>query len=95
VASMTLYFSETSCKESAPLAVQLLASNVPYNRKVGCDMLAKLGDKSHLAKVTIVADNDTANEVVERPQGSGVYTKEFFVADACKAAIGKIKLREE
>lgn len=95
VASMMLYFSSTDCKESAPLAVQLLASNVPSNRMVGCNTLAKVGDKSHLSKVTIVAESDTANEVVERPHGSGVFTKEYFVADACKSAIGKIKLREE
>jgi hypothetical protein len=93
VASMMRYFSATDCKESAPLAVQLLASNVPNHRMVACQVLAKVGDKSHLAKVSIVAENDTANEVVER--GNGIYTKEYFVADACKAAIGKIKLREE
>jgi hypothetical protein len=95
VASMMRYFSATDCKESAPLAVGLLASNVPRFRMVACETLAKLGDKSHLGKLAIVAENDTANEVVERPQGSGVFTKEYFVADACKAAIGKIKLREE
>lgn len=93
IAGTMIYFSSTDCKEGAPLAVQLLSSESPSHREVGCDTLAKVGDQSHLEKLSVVAENDPAYRLVERVGGSGVFTKEFFVADACRAAISKIKLR--
>jgi hypothetical protein len=95
VSAMMLYFQSAECKESTPLAVQLLASDVPALRAEGCETLAQLGDKSHLSKLSIVAETDTSYAVEERPEGSGVFVKDYFVADACRRAIGKIKLRSE
>ncbi|MCP3098947.1 hypothetical protein LZ198_08665 [Myxococcus sp. K15C18031901] len=92
---LAYYFWETGCKASAPLGVELLSSETGEHRQGGCQLLERYGDASHLSRLAIVAQNDTAYRVVERPADSGVYVKEFFVADACRQAIGKIRLRTE
>jgi hypothetical protein len=93
VAHMLYYFNKVECKEGAPYAVTLLASDKPQTRMEACATLGAVGNKSHLAKLTAIAENDTTSQTVERPEGSGNYVKELYVAEECKGAIGKIKVR--
>jgi hypothetical protein len=84
VANIVDYFKQTECKEAAPLAVELLASDDAEFRQWGCAALALLGDKSHLRKLGVVAESDSASRPVEHSGESTVYTKGFFVADSCR-----------
>jgi hypothetical protein len=94
-AALVPYFVRSECRQAGPAALELLASDEPNARAVACHALGKLGDRSALEKVEIVANNDRASRNVERPSGSGVFTKDYFVADACREAAGKIQLREK
>lgn len=83
-------------KEAVPVAVELLTSDNELARQTSCEALGDLGDGSVLPKLKILASSDSYNEVVEKTSDSGaVYgVKVFPVRDACKAAAGKIELRE-
>lgn len=94
ISNLMFYFVDNGCKEAAPLAVSLLAQDEPGHRAYGCEILGKIGDKSHLSKLQTLANNDSTHKTVESPPRSGIYIKSYYVADACRTAIGKIKIRE-
>ena len=94
ISNLMFYFVDNGCKKAAPLAVSLLAQDEPGYRSYGCEILGKIGDKSHLSKLQTLADNDATHRTVESPPNSGVYVKSYYVADSCRTAIGKIKIRE-
>lgn len=87
------YYVEAKCTAAAPQLAGLLTHNSAGVREDACHALGQVGTVAELPKVKILADTDHTNRVVERPEGSGVYVKDYFVADACSNAAGKITLR--
>lgn len=87
------YFVETKCTAAAGQLAGLLAHDTPSVREDACAALGQLGSAVELPKIRILASSDRTNRVVERPEGSGVYVKDYFVADACSNAAGQIELR--
>ncbi len=85
-AGMLIYFADGHCKEAIPLAVDLLASDKAIHRRIACANLGVFGDHSVLPKLQIVADTDSAFEIVH-------LNKVYYVRDSCRAASGKIQLR--
>ena len=55
-------------------------------------MLAKIGGSSDLPKMKVIANTDTATTILVDNE-SGTAIKTFPVAEACRAAVGKIQLR--
>ena len=92
VSSLASYFVEAGCAAANPLALDLLSSNNSNTRVIACNMLAQIGDSSDLPKVKVIADTDTATTILADRE-SGTAIKTFPVAEACKAAVGKIQLR--
>jgi hypothetical protein len=93
IAGLMVYFTATECKEASPLAVQLLSSDTAFFRTTACNALGKIGDAAALPKVKTVAETDRTSRTSTEPNENGVFVKEYFVADACKHAAGKIQLR--
>jgi len=93
VAALMTFFVAAACRDAAPLATRLLAHDSPAVRLIGCHALARLGDASAIGKVQVLAATDRAYRVLERPRSSGVFVKEYFVAEACQQAAGQIQLR--
>lgn len=83
------YFLETSCKPARGLAVALLTSKTAEHRALGCTASGKLGDASLVKQLTEIAQTDHANRVAAS-QDSGVVTQQFYVADACREAAGRL-----
>lgn len=91
VYGMMGYFVAVGCTQAADHAVPLLQDDDPKTRTEVCHILGKIGSARHLGKVRIIASRDTTHRVIEvRP---GVFTKDFYVADACTKAAGMIELR--
>jgi hypothetical protein len=84
------YFVETSCKPAAGLAAELLTSQDPERRALGCSASGKLGDPSLVKKLKEIAETDHANRVVAS-EDSGVVTQKFYVSDACREAAGRLE----
>jgi hypothetical protein len=87
------YFVATKCAAAAGELAGLLADDAPSVREDACLALGQLGSSAELPKIRIIANSDHTNRVVERPEGSGVFVKDYFVADACSKAAGQIELR--
>lgn len=90
--NILFYFSRNNCTAALPIAVSLLGSNTPVARNLACINLGAFGDKAALAKVKIVSESDTYAEEAVR---DGRVTRIFPVAESCKEAAGKIRLRVE
>lgn len=80
------YFVAAKCAGAAPIYEDLLADESAPDRKLACATLGEIGGRSSLAKVGIIATTDAAFDVVD-------LNKVYFVRDACRAAVGKIRLR--
>jgi len=87
------YYVAADCTAAAPQLVQLLSDEGGNVREDACIALGELGTPEQLPQVKILAETDRTNRVVERPEGSGVFVKDYFVADACSKAAGQITLR--
>jgi hypothetical protein len=85
--NLLVFFKEESCKEAASSAVSKLAADSPSTRIVACQLLGKVGDKSHLKKVEIVAKKDGYSKEKK-------LTVVYPVRDACSQAMAKIELRQ-
>ena len=81
-----LYFIRVGCKAALPLFEKDLAHTTPALRVHACRGIGKVGTKAHLEKVTLLANNDPASQIV---RGVRVY----FVRDACRQAVNQLKLR--
>lgn len=87
------YYVAADCNAAAPQLVQLLSDEGGNVREDACIALGELGTADQLPQIKILAETDRTNRVVERPEGSGVFVKDYYVADACSKAAGQIALR--
>ena len=74
------------CGAAVPMFEGMLAESDATVRQNACWSLGEIGRSASLPKLGIVAESDAAYEVVE-------LNKVYFVRDACRAAAGKIRLR--
>ncbi len=81
-----IYFANGQCKDAVPFGVELLSHSKPEYRKIACSNLGVFGDTSVVPKLEIVAETDSAYEIVN-------LNKIYYVRDICRASTGKIKLR--
>ena len=90
------YLTEAKCtKKGSKIAQGLLASDYADHRKWSCNALAKIGNKSHIKKLKILATTDSFKRIREERRGGRIWAvEEYPVRDACKAAMGKIQLRD-
>jgi hypothetical protein len=90
-----VYFKKAKCDEAQAAAVELLRSDHPGYRVMGCEVLETAGEPSVLRKVDLLAHHDPYYEVNEEPTNSGdtALVKLFPVRDACATAGNKIRLR--
>ncbi|MCK6589778.1 MAG: hypothetical protein L6Q76_19575 [Polyangiaceae bacterium] len=88
------YFEQNKCKEGIPLATELLLDEEGGTRGYACEILGVIGDASVADKVKTLAETDDFSEVVEEEREGRVYAMKVYpVREACRAAYGKIKLR--
>jgi hypothetical protein len=80
------YFVAGKCGGAVPMFEGMLAESDAKVRQNACWALGEIGGRTSLAKLGIIADSDAAYEVVE-------LNKVYFVRDECRAAAGKIRLR--
>jgi len=80
------YFVAGKCGAAVPMFEGMLAEGDARVRQNACWSLGEIGGRSSVAKLGILADSDAAFEVVD-------LNKVYFVRDACRAAAGKIRLR--
>ncbi len=85
------FFNETNCKAAADFTTTRLTNERAPNRTAACSTLGRIGSsEKHIAKMQIIVDTDPAYKEEVR---DGSKVKVYYVRDACKAGIGKIKLR--
>jgi hypothetical protein len=80
------YFVAAKCGGAVPMFEGLLVEGDAKVRQNACWSLGEIGGRSSLSKLGIVAESDAAYEIVD-------LNKVYFVRDTCRAAAGKIRLR--
>jgi hypothetical protein len=80
------FLGEAKCEKSADTISQGLAHKKPVMRKFACMALGKIGNKTHLKKLNVLAKTDGTFKIVKK-------NKIFWVRDACLQAAGQIELR--
>jgi hypothetical protein len=85
------YLAGAGCPDAAPLAEKRLASRDPWARHHACRVLGEVGTSRHVRKLTLVAatDPEFEDEAVE-----GAVFRRWPVREACRAAVGRIAIRD-
>ncbi len=88
------FFRKANCKGAEKLAAKRLTSDRASTRSGACMTLGQLGNKSHLRKVNILAKTDPYMKVEKKARDGRLWEVETWpVRQSCKAAAGKIQLR--
>jgi hypothetical protein len=80
------YFVAGKCPAAVPMFEGMLVESDATVRQNACWSLGEIGGRTSLQKLGILAESDAAFEVVD-------LNKVYFVRDTCRAAAGKIRLR--
>jgi len=78
------------CKQYKKFVGGLLASNWWIDRNLGCWALGKMGGRSDLRKISILASTDG---YVDRKQSRRMRRPVYPVRNTCRAAMGQIRVR--
>ena len=81
------YFWKSNCKKAQKWLLTQLAHSDSGRRRYTCFVLGHIGNKRAIRKLRILARTDPAYRMRR-------FTRIYFVRDACKQAIGRIKLRD-
>jgi len=80
------YFGNARCTNARRYVTRQLSKRDPERRYLACQVLGQIGNSSSLRKLRIIARTDPASYTRRG------YTN-FYVRRACRASIGRIKLR--
>ncbi len=86
------FYYEKECRSQAvPMALARLTHDKYRKRVQACAVLGKLGDKSHIEKVRVLAYRDTYSHLVE--SRDGLTWRVYPVRKECTKALNKLELR--
>ena len=85
--TLIYYLYQGHCKVAVPFVIKQLSSESANRRRQACEVLGRLGGSRVIRKLRIIANTDPATRLERK------YYRVYYVRKACRAAIGKIRLR--